>query len=111
MKQITPANDEATRKDLVNFILYKTGHLLDEETEHRFVAYLEKQKEQKEPFSCSHENGGNSEKPNTQWSEKLDIDALRDWSMRFSPDIRQEIEVTAYHFWNMALNARKEESK
>lgn len=82
MKQITPANDEATRNDLVNFILYKAGHLLDEETEHRFVEYLERQKtdwkavlhvaeksykiglrdgrmeQNVEPFSCSHENGG-----------------------------------------------------
>ena len=63
MKQITPANDEATRKALVNFILYKAGHLLDEETEHRFVKYLERLKEQQpEPFSCCHENGGDSEK-------------------------------------------------
>lgn len=44
-----------------------------------------------------------------QEQPELDIDSLRDWSMRFSPGIRQEIEATAYHFWNRALNARKEE--
>lgn len=36
--------DERTRKGIVNFLLYKAGHLLDEETEHKFIAYLEKQK-------------------------------------------------------------------
>lgn len=41
------SEDEKTRKDLVNFILYKAGHLVDEKTEHRFVTYLERQKEQK----------------------------------------------------------------
>ena len=45
--ELAENEDEKTRKELVNFILYKVGHLLDEETEHRFVAYLEKQKEQK----------------------------------------------------------------
>lgn len=40
--------DEGIRKGLVNFILYKAGHLLDEETEHEFIAYLEKQKVKKE---------------------------------------------------------------
>ena len=73
MKQITPANDEATRKDLVEFILYKAGYLLDEETEHRFVEYLERQKEQKEPFSCGHENGGISEKPKQEQPNKETI--------------------------------------
>lgn len=41
------SEDECTRKELIHFILYKAGQLLDEETEHKFVAYLEKQKEQK----------------------------------------------------------------
>lgn len=40
---------------------------------------------------------------------KLDVDALREWSMRFSPDIRGAIESTAYHFWNLAINAMKEQ--
>ena len=46
MKQNQITTDEKTRKDLVEFVLYKAGYLLDEETEHRFVKYLEKQKEQ-----------------------------------------------------------------
>ena len=41
------SEDERTRKELIHFILYKAGQLLDEETEHKFVAYLEKQKGQK----------------------------------------------------------------
>lgn len=44
-----------------------------------------------------------------QEQPELDIDTLREWSMRYAPDIRPCIEATAYHFWNMALNARKEE--
>lgn len=35
------------------------------------------------------------------WSEELDIDTLREWSMRYAPDIRQAIESTAYHFYNL----------
>ena len=27
---------------------------------------------------------------------------------RYAPDIRPAIESTAYHFWNKAINARKE---
>lgn len=46
-----------------------------------------------------------------QEQPELNIDTIRDWSIRFTPDIRQEVEATAYHFWNMALNAIKEESK
>lgn len=42
------SEDERIRKELINFILYRAGRvLLDEETEHRFVAYLERQKEPK----------------------------------------------------------------
>lgn len=40
--------------------------------------------------------------------EQLKVDSLREWSMRFAPDIRDAIEATAYHFWNLAINARKE---
>ena len=35
---------EKTRKDLRDFILNRAGYLLDENTEHRFIAYLEKKK-------------------------------------------------------------------
>ena len=42
--------DERIRKEIVNFILYKVGHLLDEETEHKFITYLEEQKEQPIPL-------------------------------------------------------------
>ena len=37
-------------------------------------------------------------------SDALEIDTIRDWSMRFAPDIREEIVATAYHFYNLALN-------
>lgn len=40
--------------------------------------------------------------------ERLNVDILLDWSMRFAPDIRDAIEATAYHFWNLAINSRKE---
>jgi hypothetical protein len=36
-----------------------------------------------------------------EWSEELDVDTLREWSMRYAPDIRQAIESTAYHFYNL----------
>lgn len=39
------SDDEQTRKDIIAFILNRAGYLLDENTEHRFIAYLEKQKE------------------------------------------------------------------
>ena len=59
--ELRESEDEKTRKELVNFILYNAGHLLDEETEHKYIAYLEKQKEQ----------SGSSEKPNNLlWSEE-----------------------------------------
>ena len=38
---------EKTLKEIEEFILYKAGYLLDEATEHRFIEFLEKQKEQK----------------------------------------------------------------
>ena len=66
--ELKDSGDEKTLKEIEDFILYKAGYLLDEETEHRFIKFLEKQKEQKEPFSCGNENG-DSEKPNNQWSE------------------------------------------
>lgn len=124
MKQITPANDEATRKDLVNFILYKAGHLIDEETEHRFIAYLEKQKEQNvEPFSCGHENG-ESEKPK-QEQPKMDLEKEIQkyfqgyWpGMETSEQCNTDMHFTppaimrlAEYFYKLGLNARKEESK
>lgn len=80
MKQITPANDEATRKDLVNFILYKAGHLLDEENEHRFIKYIVKQREQKaEPFSCGHENGDSEKQEQPSLPSNLD-EAAEDYA-------------------------------
>ena len=39
------SNDEMTRKELVNFILYKAGNLLDDDTEHRYITYLERAKD------------------------------------------------------------------
>ena len=39
--------------------------------------------------------------PKQEWSEELDTDTLREWSMRYAPDIRQAIESTAYHFYNI----------
>lgn len=39
--------------------------------------------------------------PHCKISDELDIDTLRDWSMRFAPDIREAIEATAYHFYNI----------
>jgi hypothetical protein len=38
--------NEKIRKEIMSFILYKAGHLLDEETEHKFIDYLEGQKKQ-----------------------------------------------------------------
>ena len=45
--ELKGSEDERIRKGLVHFILYEAGNLLDEETEHKFIAYLERQKEQK----------------------------------------------------------------
>ena len=93
--ELAESEDEKTAREIKEFILYKAGHLLDEATEHRFIKYLEKQKEQLP----------------AEWSDKLEIDTLRDWTMHFSPDIRAEIGATAYHFYNLGVNARKEGSK
>ena len=41
--------------------------------------------------------------------ERLNVDTLREWSMRYAPGFREMIEDTAYHFWNLAISARKEE--
>lgn len=43
--ELAESEDEKTAKEIEDFILYKAGHLLDEATEHRFVKYLERQKE------------------------------------------------------------------
>lgn len=45
--ELAESEDEKTAREIKEFILYKAGHLLDEDTEHRFVKYLEKQKESK----------------------------------------------------------------
>lgn len=37
-------------------------------------------------------------------SAYLDLDTVKEWSHRFHPDIREEIENTAYHFWNLAIS-------
>lgn len=59
LEQIFPelkeSEDERTRKELIHFILYKAGQLLNEETEHKFVVYLEKQKEQESTESSENE--------------------------------------------------------
>ena len=39
----------------------------------------------------------------------LPLDILREWSMRYTPDIRSCIETTAYHFWNLAMEERQAE--
>lgn len=50
--ELRESEEERIRKELINFILYRAGRvLLDKETEHRFVAYLEKQKESPMPNS------------------------------------------------------------
>lgn len=41
--------------------------------------------------------------------ERLNVDDLHEWSMRFAPDIRDAIEATAYHFWDLAIYSRKEQ--
>ena len=33
---------------------------------------------------------------------KLDGSIVNEWASRFSPEIRESITVTAYHFWDMA---------
>lgn len=39
--ELAESEDEKTAIEIKKFILYKAGYLLDEETEHRFVNYLE----------------------------------------------------------------------
>lgn len=41
--------------------------------------------------------------------ERLNVDDLHEWSMRFAPGFREMIEDTAYHFWNLAISARNEQ--
>lgn len=41
--ELRESDEEQTRKDLRDFILNRAGYLLDENTEHRFITYLEKQ--------------------------------------------------------------------
>lgn len=53
--ELAESEDEKTAREIKEFILYKAGHLLDEATEHRFITYLEKQKEQK-PTEWSEED-------------------------------------------------------
>ena len=45
--ELKESEDERIRKGLVHYILYEAGNLLDEETEHKFIGWLERQKEQK----------------------------------------------------------------
>lgn len=40
---------------------------------------------------------------------KLPLDILRKWSMQYSPNIRDMIEDTACHFWNLAMEERQAE--
>lgn len=40
--------------------------------------------------------------------ERLNVDDLHEWSMRYAPGFREMIEATAYHFWNLAINSIKE---
>ena len=49
--ELAESEDERTRKEILNFILYKVGYKVNEETEHRWVAWLEKQKEVDMPDS------------------------------------------------------------
>lgn len=70
--ELKDSGDEKTLKEIEDFILYKAGYLLDEETEHRFIKFLEKQKEQKEPFSCGHENGDSEKQEQPSLPSNLD---------------------------------------
>lgn len=47
--ELRESEDERTRKEIINFILYKAGALIDEDTEHRYIAYLEKKEPQWKP--------------------------------------------------------------
>lgn len=37
---------------------------------------------------------------------KLDDSIVNEWASRFSPEIRDSIKSTAYHFWSMANGAK-----
>lgn len=37
-------------------------------------------------------------------SAYLDTGTVKEWSHHFHPDIREEIENTAYYFWNLAIS-------
>lgn len=101
--ELKGSEDERTRKGLVHFILYKAGKLLDEENEHKFVAYLERQKEPLNPeekmnhplylegFNTGRQVGEVVSQP-AEWSEEDeeireevigDLCALKDWIVKY----------------------------
>ena len=91
--ELRESEDERIRKGLVNFILYKAGHLLDEETEHKFIAYLEKQKEQK-PIEWSEEDEMvrnailgflNPDKGGTKYSSNAELVEWSNWLKSLRP--------------------------
>lgn len=43
--ELKMSEDERIRNGIIHFILYEAGNILDEETEHAFITWLEKQKE------------------------------------------------------------------
>lgn len=53
--ELAESEEEDTRKELIRFLLYRACHSLNEETGRKFIAYLEKQKEQK-PAEWSEED-------------------------------------------------------
>ena len=64
--ELKESEDERIRKDIIHYILYETKGTISEDTEHTWVKWLEKEKEQKPvPISCSHGNGTQAE-----WSEE-----------------------------------------
>ena len=125
--ELRESEDEIHRKWILEYI-YDGLQKADEQFKDHFksaIDWLEKQKEQKpvddeakaiayREYERGRERGlrdgqkyvlDNAEsyglcKP-AEWSEELDIDTLREWSMRYAPDIRQAIESTAYHFYNL----------
>ena len=55
--ELAEIEDERIRKEIIHYILYKANGV-SEKQEHEWIAYLEKQKEQKPvPISCGHEKG------------------------------------------------------
>ena len=44
--ELTESEDERIRKEIIHFLLYDAGIMINEETEHRWVSWLEKQKQQ-----------------------------------------------------------------